>query len=38
MDIHSDSLHTDVKLLSNKALNIPNLLYIGGDLNIRNSE
>jgi len=35
MNIYSDSLHTTVDFLSNKALNIPNLLYMGENFNIK---
>ena len=41
MNIYSDSLHTTVDFLFNKALhilNLPNLLYMGGDFNVRNAE
>ena len=38
MNVYSDDLHTAVDFLSRKALNIPNLLYMGGDFNIRDAE
>jgi len=41
MNFYSDSLHTTVDFLFNKALhipNLPNLLYMGGDFNVRNAE
>jgi len=38
MNVYSNSLHTTMDFLSNKALNIPNLLYIGGNFNIRDTE
>ena len=38
MNVYSDDLHTAVNFLSRKALNIPNLLYMGGDFNIRDTE
>ena len=38
MNVYSDNLHTAVDLLSRKALNIHNLLYIGRDFNIRDTE
>jgi len=38
MNVYSDDLHTAVDFLSREALNIPNLLYIGGDFNIRDAE
>ena len=38
MNVYSDNLHTAVDFLSRKALNIPNLLYMGGDFNIRDAE
>ena len=34
MNVYSDDLYTAVEFLSRKALNIPNLLYMGGDFNI----
>ena len=36
MNVYSDDLHTAVDFLSNAAPNIPHLLYIGGDFNVRN--
>jgi len=38
MNVYSDDLHTAVNFLSREALNISNLLYIGGDFNIRDAE
>ena len=38
MNIYSDDLHTAVDFLSNAAPNIPHLLYIGGDFNVRDAE
>ena len=38
INVYSNNLHTAVNFLSNKALNIPNLLYIEGDLNVRDTE
>jgi len=38
MNVYSDDLYTAVDFLSRKALNIPNLLYMGGDFNIRDTE
>ena len=38
MNVYSDDLHTAVDFLSREALNIPNLLYMGGDFNIRDTE
>ena len=38
MKIYSDDLHTAVDFLSNGAPNIPHLLYMGGDFNVRNAE
>jgi len=35
MNVYSNSLHATVDFLSNKALNIPNLLYMREDFNIR---
>ena len=32
MNVYSDDLHTAVDFLSREALNIPNLLYMGGTL------
>ena len=36
--MYSDDLHTAVDFLSREALNIPNLLYMGGDFNIRDAK
>ena len=38
MNVYSDDLHTAVDFLSNTALNIPHLLYMGGDFNVRDAE
>ena len=38
MNVYSDNLHTAVNFLSREALNIPNLLYMGRDFNIRDAE
>jgi len=38
MNVYSDDLHTAINFLSNKAPNIPYLLYMGGDFNIRDTE
>ena len=38
MNVYSDDLHTAVNFLSREALNIPNLLYMGRDFNIRGAE
>ena len=38
INVYSDDLHTAVNFLSREALNIPNLLYMGGDFNIRDAE
>jgi len=38
MNVYSDDLHTAVDFLSREALNIPNLLYMGGDFNIRDAK
>lgn len=38
MNVYLGDLHTAVNFLSNKALNISNLLYIGEDFNIRDAE
>ena len=38
MNVYSDDLYTAVDFLSREALNIPNLLYIGGNFNIRDTE
>jgi len=38
MNVYSDDLHTAVDFLSREALNIPNLLYMGRDFNIRGAE
>ena len=37
-NVYSDDLHTAINFLSREALNIPNLLYIGRDFNIRDTE
>jgi len=38
MNVYSDDLHTAVNFLTREALNIFNLLYMGGDFNIRDTE
>ena len=38
MNVYSDDLYTAVNFLSREALNIPNLLYMGEDFNIRDTE
>jgi len=38
MNVYSDNLHTTVNFLTREALNIPNLLYMDGDFNIRDAE
>jgi len=38
MNVYSDDLHTAVDFLSREALNIPNLLYMGRNFNIRDIE
>ena len=38
MNVYSDSPHTNVNFLSDKALNISNLLYIEGDFNVRDAK
>jgi len=38
MNVYSDDLYTAVDFLSREALNIPNLLYMGRDFNIRDAE
>ena len=38
MNVYSDNLCTAVNFLTREALNIPNLLYMGGDFNIRDAE
>ena len=38
INVYSGDIHTAVDFLSNKALNISNLLYIGEDFNIRDAE
>ena len=38
MNVYSDDLYTVVDFLSREALNIPNLLYMGGDFNIKDAE
>ena len=38
MNVYLDDLHTAVDFLSNEAPNIPHLLYMGGDFNIRDIE
>jgi len=38
MNVYSDDLHTAVNFLIREALNIPNLLYMGRNFNIRDAE
>ena len=38
INVYSDDLHTAVDILTREALNIPNLLYMGRDFNIRDTE
>ena len=38
MNVYSDNLHTTVNVLTREALNIPNLLYMGRNFNIRDTE
>ena len=38
MNVYSDNFHTAVDFLSNEALNIPHLLYMREDFNIRDAE
>jgi len=38
MNVYLDDLYTAVGFLSREALNISNLVYIGGDFNIKNAE
>ena len=38
MNVYSDDLHIAVDFLSREALNIPNLLYMDGDFNIRDTK
>ena len=38
MNVYSDDLHTAVDFLPNTAPNIPHLLYMGGDFNVRDAE
>ena len=38
MNVYLDDLHTTVNFWAGEALNIPNLLYIGKDFNIRDTE
>ena len=38
MNVYSDDLYTAVNFLSREALNIPNLLYIGRNFNIRDAK
>ena len=38
MNVYSDNLHTAVDFLSNEAPNIPHLLYIEGNFNVRDTE
>ena len=38
MNVYSNYLHTAVNFLTKEALNIPNLLYMGGNFNIRDAK
>jgi Endonuclease/Exonuclease/phosphatase family./Reverse transcriptase (RNA-dependent DNA polymerase). len=38
MNVYSDDHHTAVKFLADEVLDIPNLLYMGGDFNVRDAE
>ena len=38
MNVYSNDLHTAVDFLSNTAPNIPHLLYMGGNFNVRDAE
>jgi len=38
MNIYSDSLYTAVNFLSDKTMNIPNLLYMRENFNVRDAE
>ena len=38
MNVYSDNLHTAVDFMAGEALNIPNLLYMSEDFNIRDVE
>ena len=38
MNIYSDNLHTAMDFLAKEAPNIPHLLYMGGDFNVRDAE
>ena len=38
MNIYSDDRHSAVKFILDQIIDIPNLLYMGGDFNIRDAE
>jgi len=38
MNVYSDDCHSAVKFMLDQIIDIPNLLYMGGDFNIRDAE
>ena len=38
MNVYSDNHHFTVKFMLDQVINIPNLLYMGGDFNVRDAE
>jgi len=38
MNVYSDDYHSTVKFMLDQIIDIPNLLYMGGDFNIRDAE
>ena len=38
MNVYSDDRHSAVKFMLDQIIDIPNLLYMGGDFNIRDAE
>jgi len=38
MSVYSDNCHSAVKFMLDQIIDIPNLLYMGGDFNIRDAE
>jgi len=38
MNVYSDNCHLAIKFMLDQAIDIPNLLYMGGDFNIRDVE
>ena len=38
MNVYSDDCHSAVKFILDQIIDIPNLLYINGDFNIRDAE